>query len=387
MKKLLSAFFITLLCGTVFAQGVTRAFVLAGNSRQGVAYSVGQTFNQHAPSEVSVPLVAEGLQQGYAVVAHDTLLLLSDEMEDYRPGDTLLLGLTPEGYDEQRHRQVYELVCNSDCEHTMSVSGAATYAVTLPEPQILPAGSAAPDGPVTLLFDRTNPYDYPVGATTDVLWTASVAGQTKLCPQKVVIRAFDCAAAHPAVTDFDGHSYPVVSLGHYCWTARNLRTLHYADGSSVPSVLTFPASYAPGVADMAEAFGHLYTWEDATQYNVAATRMQGVCPDGWHVPTGEEVEYLLSMFESTELMSDDPQLHWLPADGTDDYGFSFLPAGAYSAVGDKYEGLYVYGCFWTTETEGSTIAHACRLGDACGSFEIVPGEKLNGYSVRCVLDY
>lgn len=386
MKKLLSTTFAAFFCFTALAQSVaTHTSLTAGNNSQGVAYSIGQSFNQHAPDTFSVPLVAEGLLQGYTVETYDTLLLLTDEMESYTPGNNLLRQNTAEGYDENLNRQVYELSCPLDFDTTMAVSGVPTCYVNLSG---LYAATVAPnDSKVVLTVLPANPYNYPVGVTSVATWTATVGSQTKECHQNVVVHSYNCVENHPSVNDIDGHSYPVVNLGNYCWTGRNMRTQHYADGTSVPNVMTFPASYAPEVDDIEETFGHLYTWDAATQYNVSGTQMQGVCPNGWHVPTDGETEYLLSMFGAAELMSNDDQIHWLPTDGTDVYGFSFLPVGCYNAVSGLFEGLYVGSFFWTSETEDSIISHACEFGDACGTFEIVPGDRRNGYSVRCVLDY
>jgi len=388
-KKLFLTVSIIFIYFTSVSQGVivTSGAMPCSNSSYGIAFTIGQTFNLHSPVGDSIPLVAEGIQQGYTTVGYDTLLLLSNEMAGYAPGENVLPTTTPEGYDEELHRQVYEMTCTSDTVITMTESGQPTKSVRLPEPRILPSGSVQPSGPVTLLLDRSNPYDYPVGVATVVTWTASVAGQSKECRPKVTINYYDCAGNHSSVFDFDGNSYPVVNLGYYCWTGRNMRTQHYGNGASVPNVMTYPASYAPGVADMAETFGNLYTWNAATNYNIVGTRMQGVCPDGWHIPDATETEYLLALFEAMELMSDDTQIRWIPENGTDDYGFSFLPAGYYSAGADRYEGLYVRSYFWTTETLGSTTAYACEFGSACGTIEIVPGDRSNGYSVRCVLNY
>ncbi len=381
IKKLFPAIFILFLCVASFAQGtVMRGIMSVGNnSNNGVAYSVGQTFGQHAPDADSVPLVAEGIQQGYTTVVRDTMLLLSDEMGSYTAGANTIRTTTYEGYDATIYRQVYEMTCLGDFVFQTPVSGHETYPVTIPEPQILPAGSAYSDGPVVLLLDRANSYDYLVGDTTQVLWTASVAGQSKVCRPNVFLDYFNCGST---VADIDGHSYPIVRLGYYCWTGKNMRTLRYADRSAVPNVMTYPASYAPGVTDVVDTYGHLYTWNAATNYNIVGTQMQGICPDGWHIPSETEMEYLLAIADAPELMSSG----WIPDIGTDDYGFSFLPAGYYNANLGRYEGLGVRAYFWTAEV-GGTIYHACEFGSACGTIEIVPTSQLNGFSVRCVLDY
>ncbi len=377
-----STVFICFLCFTTSAQGtVTRSFTSTSTTPQGLASSVGQPFNQHVPS------VSEGLLQGYTTVSYDTLLLLQEEMGSYTPGVNEVDTLTPEGYDETIYRYVYQMTCQGDVVHTMTQPGVPTYSVTLSEPEILPVGSVFPYGPVTLLLDRSNPYDYPVGVTTEAVWTASVAAQDKECRPKVTIHHFDCPTNYPLVYDYDGNLYPVVNLGYYCWTAKNMRTRHYTDGSVVANVMTYPSQYAPAGTDVEETFGNLYTWDAATGYNISGTQMQGVCPNGWHVPTRTETEYLLANFDAKQLMSADTQIRWIPQNGTDDYGFAFFPAGYYNPGLNRYESMYVRAYFWTTETEGSTIAYACEFGSACGTIAIVPAERSSGFSVRCVSNY
>lgn len=254
MKKIsffaLFSFIITL----SFAQGSveTGGFVSAGSTNPGLDYTLGQTFHQSAPSG-SVPLVVEGLLHGFTTVDYDTLLLYNSEMASYTPGENTILGLSPEGYDQELHRQVYQLTCTPDYEHTMTVSGVPTYSVTHPEPDVQPA-----DGLVTLSLDRANPYDYPVGETTPVTWTASVAGQSKNCTPNVIIHFFDCSTV---TSPADYNSYPVVQMGRYCWTGTNMKAENYMDGSVVNNILTYPLQNGLGITDMAATFGYLYPWE------------------------------------------------------------------------------------------------------------------------------
>lgn len=99
-----------------------------------------------------------------------------------------------------------------------------------------------------------------------------------------VTRPFDFAAQRPAraaagcpddVTDVEGHVYPTVLIGEQCWTAANLKTAHYRDGSDVEDTV---------VIDL-EAYGRLYRFAQ-----VASDK--GLCPAGWHVPSDEEVQTL-----------------------------------------------------------------------------------------------
>lgn len=386
MRRLFSTTVISLLCFAAFAQAdiPQRCFVSAGNTFDGISHTIGQNFNFHAPDD-SITLVAEGIEQAYAIDAIDTVILLSSEMDPYVPGHNQVYTSSFEGYDSITQLQVYRMDCPQDFDTTMEVSGQATCHINLTGdnvPTITPA-----DPVVIVTSSPVNPYDYPVGQTTVTTWTAAVAGKTNACNQNVTVHYYNCTV-HSPIRDVDGFAYPVVNLGYYCWTGKNLRTVHYSNGTqSIPDVMTYPASYAPGVPDLLDSVGHLYTWNAATDYNNTGTFVQGICPNGWHIPDEVETEYLLALFEARELMSNSAQIRWVPDNGTDNYDFTFLPAGYYNAALNRYEGLFVKSYFWTTETDGSTIANACEFGSTCGTIEIVPGDRRNGYSVRCVMDY
>lgn len=178
------------------------------------------------------------------------------------------------------------------------------------------------------------------------------------------------------VADIDGNHYPVVDLGLFCFTAQNLKVEHYADNSEIPNVRTYNDD--PNLLDI---YGHLYTWEAATQYNTAEG--QGICPTGWHVPTEAEMEYVMAAYDPEALMS---ITYWVPAIGTDISNFTLLPGGFYNSALGRYEDLLVRAYLWTVKEEGST-AIACLFGAACSTTEFTPSEKANGYSVRCVLNY
>ena len=180
------------------------------------------------------------------------------------------------------------------------------------------------------------------------------------------------------VEDVDHNIYPVVDLGLYCWTAKNMRTEHYADNSDVPNIMTYSVpSYS--ASELLDVFGHLYTWDAATQYNSG----QGICPDGWHIPTDAEMEYVVGSYAQEDLKA---TTLWLPVTGTDVSQFTLLPGGRYNSACGLYENLLVSTYVWTIREE-STRAIACMFGVACSTSEFIPSEKANGHSVRCVLNY
>lgn len=377
MKCLLAFFFTFFSLITVFPQGSVdmQGLVSGYVDDGGVSASAGQLFNALSPAGASISIVTEGIQQSWLVESRDTLLLLSSEMGEFVPGDNIVYQSTDEGYDEKIHRQVYEFVCASGFEHTMASSGIPTYPVALDVPTVNPD-----DGEVSLelTYPSSNPYDYPVGVTTTANWKASVAGQSRVCHQEVTIHNFDCTSLSP-VMDVDHHTYGVVNIGYYCWTDKNMRAEHYANHSDIPDVMTYPSTSHPA-SYIVENFGHLYTWNAATQYNTAAG--QGICPTGWHIPTEEEMTYVMA-FDPSSLMSTS---EWIPAIGSDSENFTLYPGGSYNSALNRYEELLVKSYLWTVKEEG-TVAIACMFGAACSTSEFVPALKESGFSVRCVQNY
>ena len=117
-----------------------------------------------------------------------------------------------------------------------------------------------------------------------------------------------------AVTDYDGNVYDAVRIGNQIWLRQNMRTTHYADGTPIPNGIETPPEkpewawyeknhsgihnsdslayyYEIPNADK-EFYGLLYNWSAAVRGNLGKTNyagdVQGVCPDGWHVPSDEE---------------------------------------------------------------------------------------------------
>jgi len=107
------------------------------------------------------------------------------------------------------------------------------------------------------------------------------------------------------VTDYDGNVYHTVRLGEQCWMRENLRTTHYADGTAIAtsssSSTTVPYYYRNTSLNVVQ-YGLLYNWaavmNGAEQTNENPSGVQGVCPDGWHVPSAAEWEELSNFINS-----------------------------------------------------------------------------------------
>ncbi|MBO7629145.1 MAG: fibrobacter succinogenes major paralogous domain-containing protein, partial [Bacteroidales bacterium] len=106
----------------------------------------------------------------------------------------------------------------------------------------------------------------------------------------------------PTVTDIDGNVYNTVMIGTQCWMKENLRTIanipsgdtHTLDDNHTSAVdYAGPWRYTPNndPANVA-AYGYLYNWNavmnGAEPSTANPSGVQGICPYGWHVPSGNE---------------------------------------------------------------------------------------------------
>ena len=122
----------------------------------------------------------------------------------------------------------------------------------------------------------------------------------------VLIDAQTCPGAD-TMMDIDGNVYKTVQIGLQCWMKENLRTTRYADGTAIPigyiRYYDEAHRYSPfGMESLASRYGWLYNWPavmhgDSTS-NTNPSGVQGICPNGWHVPSMEEWQQLRQYLRS-----------------------------------------------------------------------------------------
>ena len=120
---------------------------------------------------------------------------------------------------------------------------------------------------------------------------------------------------YSTTTDYDGNIYKTVHLGNQWWFAENLKSTHYANGQSLidgtqiedlkgdlTTKYYFTSPYPPVNDGLLTQYGRYYTWaavmnEDSLS-NSVPSGVQGICPTGWHVPSGAEFQILSSFITS-----------------------------------------------------------------------------------------
>ena len=187
----------------------------------------------------------------------------------------------------------------------------------------------------------------------------------------------------PASVSYQGYTYPTVQIGNQCWLAENLR----ADGG---------VAYK-GDNDNMTKFGYLYDWTAALSSNgtvetdpCLGNYVQGICPDGWGIPTAADFNTLQNTASSMKDIRSDNTQYWLPSYvGDNTTGFDERGGGFYNSATARYEELLTAAYFWTSESlmgasygEGMALAYVDEY--YCDKFipKVLPqNSKL---SVRCI---
>jgi uncharacterized protein (TIGR02145 family) len=224
-------------------------------------------------------------------------------------------------------------------------------------------------------------------------------------------------AAENMVMDADGNIYKIVKIGAQTLMAENLKVTKYADKSPIPHVqdkqewfdfIRESEAYCwyDNVLTHGYVYGALYTWPAA----VGATKgsdlipsgIQGVCPDGWHLPSDGEWKQLETYLGMSQ--EDADALKWRGTDqgsklkknktehwtgpnvgATDEVQFSALPGGQRHGSGEFMD-LNQSTRIWTASGNGYGYGWFRELANDKASISRDFYGVYSGYSVRCVKD-
>ncbi|MGM9985219.1 MAG: fibrobacter succinogenes major paralogous domain-containing protein [Fibrobacter intestinalis] len=133
----------------------------------------------------------------------------------------------------------------------------------------------------------------------------------------------------------DGQTYKTVQIGNQTWMAENL---NYETDDS----------YCYDEPANCRKYGRLYTWDLAP------------CPSGWHLPSKVEWDTLFTAVGGEDvagLKLKSTSGWYNDGNGTDEYGFSVLPAGYRNGDGD-YLSADKDATFWSSTEYRSYIAYS-----------------------------
>ena len=222
---------------------------------------------------------------------------------------------------------------------------------------------------------------------------------------------------HDSFTDArDGNEYGIVKIGDQWWMAENLAYLPSVSPTSISSYkepVYYVYGYEGSSAIEAKAtenyitYGSLYNWtaamDDESSSDSNPSGVQGVCPDGWHLPSDsewKELEMFMGMspseveedqvrgYDEGGMLKAAGQAQWfVPNSGaTNETYYTALPGGR--ALSNRFNGIGGYG-FWrssTTNSTNNTTSWTRCLGYPYSNIGRGQYDSSEGHSVRCVKD-
>lgn len=187
-----------------------------------------------------------------------------------------------------------------------------------------------------------------------------------------------------------GREYRTVTIGTATWLAENLDYKFQVDGSQIPiGVSGTPSTPSAWYYGNDEAtygvdgnrYGLLYNWYAAKYLE---DNKSTLLPEGWRVPSGTDWDTLATAVGGADTAGTilKSAAGWTNGAGTDDYGFSGVPAGLYTS--GSFYALGSFNWFWTPETlssnaRGQYLGAEAKMGWGSSA-------KTEGHSIRLVKD-
>jgi uncharacterized protein (TIGR02145 family) len=204
----------------------------------------------------------------------------------------------------------------------------------------------------------------------------------------------------PTVT-YEGQVYHTVQIGTQCWLKENLNVGSMINGNQDPSNNGLIEKYCynndPANCNV---YGGLYQWDEVMSYS-AEQGVQGICPNGWHIPTDNEWCTMTTGLDPTvncnvtygngtdcgAKMREPGFVHWKSPNigATNSSGFTSLGSGM-RETWSEFTVLQESGFNWSSSQYSST--HALEWHTSYNNMLVarVPYPKACGFGVRCVKD-
>ena len=213
--------------------------------------------------------------------------------------------------------------------------------------------------------------------------------------------SFTCG--DPFTDPRDEQTYTTVQIGDQCWMAENLNIGTMINGSENMTVNGVIEKYCyDNEYANCDEYGGLYQWNEIMEY-VTDTAVQGICPEGWYVPTDLEWKVLEGTVDSqypvgdpiwnnTGLRGYDAGLNlkstsgWYGGgNGSGLFGYKAL-FGGYRNFNSSFLDLTYIATFWSSSESNADNALFRSLFYNTALVYRDYTNKDSGFSVRCVQD-
>lgn len=192
----------------------------------------------------------------------------------------------------------------------------------------------------------------------------------------------------PTIT-YGSQVYNTIQFGSQCWMKENLNIGTMVSGSGDQTNNGTIEKYCyDNDPSNCNTYGGLYQWDEMMLYSTSGG-VQGICPDGWHIPTDEEWCILEQEIDSG-VVCDLNMWRGLDAGmkmkSGGSSGFDALLGGMRITYSTNFNAATYSGYFWTSTEFNSFESYYRQFNTSYHTVYRSYRSKLEGRSVRCLKD-
>jgi len=204
--------------------------------------------------------------------------------------------------------------------------------------------------------------------------------------------------------DYGGQVYNTVKIGDQCWLRENLNIGTMLNSSdTLRNNDTIEKYCYQNEITNCDKFGGMYTWNELMNY--VDTIPQGICPEGWHVPSDSDWKILEGTLDSLYAVNDTvwDTTGWrgynvggiMKKMGSDDwyypnvgakntFGFSAVPGGIRYFEEKTFDKVLAANYLWTSTKKEDSDAWFRLLSYGHADIKRSFTNTENAFSVRCI---
>ena len=271
-------------------------------------------------------------------------------------------------------------------QDNQEISSSSEDAIESSSDEVTPTYSSSEPLPESSSEELSSSSEAPVSSSEEPVSSSEELQSSS--SERIVIN-FDSL---PSFVDArDSQSYKYITIGEQVWMAENLR---YRKGfDSLNHINDWCYNNHD---ERCPEYGALYTWSGAMnvdeKYNTERrwrkrpdAPVQGICPEGWHLPTTKDVEALQKLSGNTNAYEKlrAPYGWENNTEGTNDIGFFAVGSGYMDWRTPTFTDSLNIAGFWAASDISYSTADVFAI-IAGKTYHSPTKDKRNGYSVRCI---
>ncbi len=191
------------------------------------------------------------------------------------------------------------------------------------------------------------------------------------------------------VIDKDIIQYTTLQIGNQIWMDKNLNIGEMIQAGVTASNNDVIEKYCyNNDTAFCSKYGGLYSWAELMKYNFQEGT-QGICPDGWHVPTIADWQILINhlggVSKAGGKLKEPGTTHWKSPNIISDEvnNFKAFPSGYFNAQGNQFQGIGESTFLWSSSGNGA-FSWGVFLQHSDSSTVMLSNPIQSGMPLRCI---